>query len=47
MRSIIFFTDGDEDGFHLQNVAFVPTKEELGGMWDMDFDGSSCRGGAR
>ena len=46
MGSAILFTDGDEDSSHFQIVAFMPTREDLGGMWDMDFDGSSCRGGA-
>ena len=47
MGSTILFTDGDQDSCHFHIVAFMPTREELGGMWDMDFDGPSCRGGAR
>ena len=46
MGSTIFFTDGDEDGSHFQNDAFMPTEEDLGGMWDVNFGGSSRRGGA-
>ena len=44
MGSAILFTDGDEDSSHFQIVAFITNREELGGMWDMDFDGSCCRG---
>ena len=38
----IFFTNEDEYGSCIQNTTFVPTKEDLGGIWDVDFDGSSC-----
>ena len=47
MGSTILFTDEDEDGSHFQNASFIPTEEELGGIWYMDFDGSTCREGAR
>ena len=46
MGSAIFFTDGDEDGSNFQNASFGPIEEDLGEIWDMDFDGSSYREGA-
>ena len=46
MGSDVFFRDRDEDGFHFQNASFIPTEEELGGIWDVDFDRSSYRGGS-
>ena len=42
----IFFTNGDEYGSHFQNDTFVPTEEDLGGIWDVDFNGLACREGA-
>ena len=46
MGFTIFFMDGDEDGSCFQNATFVPTEEELGRIWHVDFYGSACGGGA-
>ena len=45
MGSTIFFTKGDIDSCSSQNVAFVPTQEELDGLWEVSFDGATCREG--
>ena len=46
MVSTIFFTKGGKDSFNSQNVSFVPTHEELEGVWNVIFDGEICREGA-
>ena len=38
----IFFTEGDEDSSYFQNATFIPTEEELEGVWEVSFDGSTC-----
>ena len=46
MGLAIFFTKGGKDSCSSQNVAFVPTQEELEGVWDVIFDGETCKEGA-
>ena len=45
MGSGIFFIEGDEDSSYFQNTAFVPTEEELEGVWEVSFDGSASKQG--
>ena len=33
MGSGIFFIEGDEESSYFQNTTFVPTEEELEGVW--------------
>ena len=44
--SAIFFTEGYEDSSCFQNFSFMPTQEELEGVWEESFDGSAYREGA-
>ena len=44
--SSIFFTEGGKDNFSSQNAAFVPTQEELEGLWTVSFYGETCKEGA-
>ena len=46
MGSDMFFSKGDEDSACFQNVAFVPTQEELASVWKVDFDGPVYSEGA-
>ena len=46
MQSVIFFTEGGKHSCSSQNVASVPTQEELEGVWNVSFDGATCREGA-
>ena len=46
MGSTILFTEGDTDSCSSQNSAFVPTQAELEGVWEVSFDGATCREGA-
>ena len=41
IRSAIFFTEGGKYSFSSHNVAFVPAKEELEGVWNVSFDGET------
>ena len=46
MGSIIFFTGGGKDNFSSQNASFVPTQEEMEGLWNVNFNGEKCKEGA-
>ena len=45
MGYAILFTKGNEGISCFQNATFMPTQEELEGVWDVSFDGSACREG--
>ena len=45
MGYAIFFIEGNEDSFCFKRISFVPTQEELEGVWDVSFDGSACKEG--
>ena len=47
MGSTIFFTEGGKDSSNSHNSTFVPTQEEVEGVWNAIFDGVACREGAR
>ena len=47
MGSTIFFTEGCKASCSSYDVAFVPTQEELDGVWEVSFDGATCREGER
>ena len=43
MGSAIFFNEGKEEKFSLQNASFVPTHRQLEGFWNVTFDGVVCK----
>ena len=45
MGSTIFFIEGEKYSFSSQNISFVPTQEELEGVWDAIFYGAACKEG--
>jgi len=43
MGSAIFFNEGKEETFSLQNASFVPTQRHLEGPWNVNFYGVVCK----
>ena len=45
MGSSIFFIEGDTDNYSSQKTEFVPTQEELDGVWEVSFYAEAWREG--
>jgi len=43
MGSTIFFNGGGEERFSFHKSSFVPTQEQLEGLWNVSFDGAVCK----
>ena len=45
MRSTILFIEGDTYNCSSYNTTFEPTQQEMDGVWEVSFDGETCREG--
>lgn len=45
MGSTIFFNEGMEERFSLQNSSFMASQRHLEGLWNVSFDGAICKEG--